>query len=72
MKKIISVRISPIPGATRGEFFRGADNTVKRKIIGLINSEPDTEFDVLIDEDGRKYIKKSSELVGETDRKSVV
>jgi len=66
MKRIISVRISPIPGATRGEFFRGADGTVKRKIMALINSEPDTEFDILIDENGKKYIKKSSELVGET------
>lgn len=66
MRKIISARISPFAGAAPGEFFRGSSGTVKRKIITLINSEPDAEFDVLIDDNGRKYIKKSSDLVGET------
>jgi hypothetical protein len=65
MKRIISVRYSPLPGSSREEFFRGTDSTVKRKVINLINADPDLEFDILIDEDGKKYIKKSSELIGQ-------
>lgn len=65
MKRIISVRFSPMSGHSREEFFRGVDSTVKRKIINLIKNEPDAEYDILIDEDGKKYIKKSSELVGQ-------
>jgi 2'-5' RNA ligase len=54
-----------MPGQSREEFFRGVDSTVKRKIINLIKNEPDAEYDILIDENGKKYIKKSSELVGQ-------
>ena len=65
MKRIVSVRRTPYQGSAREEFFRGVESTVKRKIINLINNEPDLEYDILIDEDGKKYIKKSSELVGQ-------
>lgn len=66
MKRIISARPTPMSGSSREEFFRGVDSTVKRKIINLISADPDLEYDLLIDEDGKKYILKSSQLVGQT------
>ncbi len=67
MKRIISARRTAYPGSTRHEeFIRGVDSTVKRKVIALIKGEPDVEYDLLIDDGGKKYIKKSTDLEGES------
>lgn len=66
MKRIISARKTAYPGSSLEEFFRGNDITVKRKISKIVNDDPTASFDLLIDEDGRKSIKKSGDLLGET------
>jgi hypothetical protein len=65
MKTIISARLTAQEGEPLGQFFRGASNTVRNKIISLIEKNPGAEFDFLVDEDGSKSIMYASDLVGE-------
>lgn len=65
MKTIISARLTAKEGEPLNQFFRGANNTVKNKIIALIEKNPGAEFDFLVDEDGSKSIMFASDLVGE-------
>lgn len=65
MKRIVGIRFSTT-GSKRGEFMRGSESTIKRKIINMINNEPDVEYDVLIEDSGRKHIQKSIDLIGQS------
>lgn len=66
MKKIISIRIPPEDESKRGEFVRGADGTVKNKIINIINKDNTENYDFLIiDDEGSKCIKSAADLSGE-------
>lgn len=65
MKRIISVRLTAAEGEPLNQFFRGADNTVKTKVLNLLQGNPGREFDFLVDEDGQKSIKFAGDLLGE-------
>lgn len=65
MKKIISARLTAEEDQPLNQFFRGQNNTVKTKIVNLVQKNPGANFDFLVDEDGSKSIKFASDLVGE-------
>ena len=65
MIKILSARLSAKEGEPLNQFFRGQNNTVRTKIINLIERNPGAEFDFYVDEDGSKSIKYAGDLVGE-------
>lgn len=60
MVKILSIR-EQVKGKP-GEFIRGSSGTIKRKIINKIKSDPDLDFDFLVEENGKKCIKNSQTL----------
>lgn len=66
MITILSARLSRQEGEPLRQFFRGtANNTIRKKIIDLVENNPGAEFDFYVDEDGEKSIKYASDLVGE-------
>lgn len=65
MKTIISVRLTAGEGEPLNQFFRGESNTVRTKIINLLERNPGKEFDFLVDEDGSKSIQFAGDMVGE-------
>lgn len=65
MKKIISARLSAQEGESLNQFFRGQGNTIRTKIINLIERNPGADFDFLVDDNGSKSIQYASDLVGE-------
>lgn len=73
MKKIVSIRHSATKHSKLSEFIRGNERLVKNKIISMINKEPignyedgTPVYDFLVDENGRKSVKTSVDLSGET------
>lgn len=65
MIKILSARLSAKEGEPLNQFFRGQSNTVRTKIINLIERNPGADFDFYVDVDGSKSIKYAGDLVGE-------
>lgn len=65
MIKILSARLSAKEGEPLNQFFRGQNNTVRTKIINLIERNPGADFDFYVDVDGSKSIKYAGDLVGE-------
>lgn len=65
MRKIISVRKAAGPGEPPGPFFRGSDRTVRTKVVNLLERNPGSEFDFLVDDDGQKSVMSAGQLLGE-------
>lgn len=60
MVKILSIR-EQVKGKPQ-EFIRGSAGTIKRKIINKIKSDPENDYDFLVEENGKKLIKSSQQL----------
>jgi len=65
MKRIISIRPKSEDPTRREQFIRGSEGTVQRKIVNMINRDPEGDYDFLIDEDGSKSVKNIKDLLGE-------
>ena len=65
MKKIISIRPKSDDPTVREQFIRGSDRTVQNKIIRMINSDPNGNYDFIVIENGVKTVKNVNALLGE-------
>lgn len=65
MKRIISIRLKSEDPTKREQFIRGSAGTIQSKIVNLINRDQRGNYDFLIEEDGKKYIQDTNQLLGE-------
>lgn len=66
MKYIIGIRVKSEDRTKRDQFIQGGSlGTLQTKIVNLINRNPGGNYDFVINDDGNKYTRNISDLLGE-------
>lgn len=66
MKYIIGIRPKSEDRTKREQFIQGGSlGTLQTKIVNIINRNPGGDYDFLINDDGDKYTRNISDLLGE-------